>query len=323
MLSKRCVVAAAETIDRIRLYGSASFYSTQLIQKRHSHIGSATLYVPRTTVVSDLPFAPVANPTRSQPRGLQSVKSVSVTGPLGTVVIPVHEYVQLKWHEEQDNASPATSSSSTTDDQEPRKLTLAVTDSTEKKQRSIWGLTRALLSNAIEGVQEGHTVTLRLVGVGYRVAVETDPFPRPDKFQTAFSAIQQAMRSSSSAADQATKLGYFVSPAQRDFYAALTGTQLANATINAGGQPPITRVEATNKRLALRLGYSHPIYMPVPRGITCTTPAPTRIVLKGADKETLGLFASSIRRWRPPEPYKGKGVFVGDETIRIKAVRKK
>jgi len=76
-------------------------------------------------------------------------------------------------------------------------------------------------------------------------------------------------------------------------------------------------------RLALKLGYAHEVYVPVPEGIVATTPIPTKIVLRGTDKQKLGQLAAQIRAWRKPEPYKGKGVFVGDETIKLKDVKKK
>jgi large subunit ribosomal protein L6 len=63
----------------------------------------------------------------------------------------------------------------------------------------------------------------------------------------------------------------------------------------------------------LKLGYAHPILIPIPEGITVTTPQPTRIVLQGVDKQKLGLFAAMIRRWRKPEPYRGK--VSGRETV--------
>jgi large subunit ribosomal protein L6 len=177
---------------------------------------------------------------------------------------------------------------------EPRKLLLSVQDSTEKRQHSTWGLTRALLSNAIEGVEEGHTMILRLVGVGYRATIETDPFPRPNKFEVALTSTP----------------ANFETKDQRDYYEKWTSEQAKD-------------VGPDKKRLALRLGYSHPIYLPIPRGITCSTPATTRIVIKGTDKDQVGLFASQIRRWRKPEPYKGKGVFRDGETIKLKTPKKK
>jgi large subunit ribosomal protein L6 len=69
----------------------------------------------------------------------------------------------------------------------------------------------------------------------------------------------------------------------------------------------------------LKLGYAHPIEMPVPKGVKASTPQSTRILLEGADKEVVKQFAAEIREWRKPEPYKGKGIFVNDETIKLKA----
>ncbi|KAG8892252.1 hypothetical protein FRB99_002847 [Tulasnella sp. 403] len=77
------------------------------------------------------------------------------------------------------------------------------------------------------------------------------------------------------------------------------------------------------KRLNMKLGYAHPVYIPIPSDIQVEAPFLTRIILRGTDKQRLGLFAAKIRSWRKPEPYKGKGIFVGDETIKIKAVKKK
>ncbi|KAF3917792.1 hypothetical protein ABW20_dc0103822 [Dactylellina cionopaga] len=69
----------------------------------------------------------------------------------------------------------------------------------------------------------------------------------------------------------------------------------------------------------LKLGYSHPIILPVPEGVTASAPVPTRLLIEGINKDTVNLFAASIRKWRVPEPYKGKGLFVNDETIKMKA----
>ncbi|KAF9220948.1 ribosomal protein L6 [Gyrodon lividus] len=77
------------------------------------------------------------------------------------------------------------------------------------------------------------------------------------------------------------------------------------------------------KRLNLKLGHSHNIYVPIPTHIAAEVPSATKIVLSCTDNVTLGHFAAKIRRLRPPEPYKGKGVFIGDETIRLKAIKKK
>lgn len=71
--------------------------------------------------------------------------------------------------------------------------------------------------------------------------------------------------------------------------------------------------------VSLKVGYSHPIEHGVPLGMKASTPQPTRILLEGTDKEVVNQFAAEIRKWRVPEPYKGKGIFVNGETITLKA----
>lgn len=71
--------------------------------------------------------------------------------------------------------------------------------------------------------------------------------------------------------------------------------------------------------VSLKLGYSHPIELGVPEGVKASTPQPTRILLEGVDKEVIYSFAAKIKKWRKPEPYKGKGIFVNGETIKLKA----
>jgi large subunit ribosomal protein L6 len=75
--------------------------------------------------------------------------------------------------------------------------------------------------------------------------------------------------------------------------------------------------------LNLALGFSHPVNHKMPEGVTCTTPTPTEIILKGADKQRVGQTAAEIRAYKPPEPYKGKGVRYHDETVAIKETKKK
>ncbi|TGJ88253.1 hypothetical protein E0Z10_g610 [Xylaria hypoxylon] len=72
------------------------------------------------------------------------------------------------------------------------------------------------------------------------------------------------------------------------------------------------------KFVCLKLGFTHPVEEPVPFGITAGTPQPIRILLEGIDREQVMTFAAQIRKWRRPEPYKGKGIFVNDETIKLK-----
>lgn len=75
--------------------------------------------------------------------------------------------------------------------------------------------------------------------------------------------------------------------------------------------------------LAMKLGYANVISIPIPSSINVLVPNPQRIVLKSIDLEAVTLFAASIRKWRPPEPFNQKGVFVGDETIKKKEGKKR
>jgi large subunit ribosomal protein L6 len=79
------------------------------------------------------------------------------------------------------------------------------------------------------------------------------------------------------------------------------------------------KAERKGSGLLLVLGYSHPIYFVPPKGITVETPAPTKITVSGIDKVLVGQVAAKIRSFRPPEPYKGKGIRYEDEHVRRKA----
>ena len=83
------------------------------------------------------------------------------------------------------------------------------------------------------------------------------------------------------------------------------------------------RAQSQGKKLNLTLGYSHPVVFSVPDGITIETPSQTEVVIRGADKQQVGQVAAEIRRLRPPEPYKGKGVRYTDERVVIKEAKKK
>jgi large subunit ribosomal protein L6 len=83
------------------------------------------------------------------------------------------------------------------------------------------------------------------------------------------------------------------------------------------------RAQAQGDRLNLSLGYSHPIVHQMPAGVKCETPTQTEIVIKGADKQKVGQVAAEVRGYKPPEPYKGKGVRYVDETVVIKETKKK
>ena len=83
------------------------------------------------------------------------------------------------------------------------------------------------------------------------------------------------------------------------------------------------RAKAQGKSLNLTLGYSHPINYSLPEGVTAETPSQTEIVVTGADKQLVGQVAAEIREFRPPEPYKGKGVRYADECVYRKEAKKK
>ncbi len=149
---------------------------------------------------------------------------VTVKGPKGELTKALSKRIKI---EEKDNELVFTRS---TDD---------------KEDRSLHGLTRALVNNMVEGVTNGYQKNLELVGVGYRASVQ-------------------------------------------------------------------------GKKLVMNLGFSHPVEIQAAEGITFETPAPTKISVKGIDKETVGKMAADIRSWRKPEPYLGKGVKYEGEHIRRK-----
>lgn len=153
--------------------------------------------------------------------------SVSVKGPKGTVTVPLHAAVTVAM------------------ENDPKALVVSVKDTESVEQRALWGLTRQLIANAVQGVQTPFEKSLEFVGVGYKVA-------------------------------------------------------LAGRTLN---------VEA---------GFSHPVPFALPEGIDAKVEKQV-VTLTGVDKHLVGETAAQIRRIRPPEPYKGKGIKYTTETIRRKA----
>jgi len=115
---------------------------------------------------------------------------------------------------------------------------------------------------------------------------------------------------------------------------ALSGTTRAIinnmvAGVSTGFEKKLTiigvgyRAAVQGKNLNLTLGFSHPVNYPIPAGITIETPSQTEVVVKGIDKQRVGQVASEIRAYRPPEPYKGKGVRYTDEHVVRKEAKKK
>jgi large subunit ribosomal protein L6 len=83
------------------------------------------------------------------------------------------------------------------------------------------------------------------------------------------------------------------------------------------------RAQVQGKNLNLSLGFSHPVVYPIPDGISIEAPSQTELVVKGADKQKVGQVAAEIRHYRPPEPYKGKGIRYSDEYVVRKQAKKK
>jgi large subunit ribosomal protein L6 len=83
------------------------------------------------------------------------------------------------------------------------------------------------------------------------------------------------------------------------------------------------RAQAQGAALNLSLGFSHPVVHRMPEGVTVATPTPTEILIKGTDKQKVGQVAAEVRAYKPPEPYKGKGVRYADEVVTIKETKKK
>jgi large subunit ribosomal protein L6 len=83
------------------------------------------------------------------------------------------------------------------------------------------------------------------------------------------------------------------------------------------------RAAVQGKKLNLTLGFSHPVEYPIPQGITIETPSQNEIIVKGMDRQQVGQVAAVLRDYRPPEPYKGKGVKYANERIELKEAKKK
>ncbi|KAJ4371308.1 54S ribosomal protein L6 mitochondrial [Neocucurbitaria cava] len=199
-----------------------------------SKIGSAPLSVP-----SGVTFRVIAPSAKGRGSRVQSMSTVEIKGPLGELSMDVPHYININ----QDAALGGP--------------TLTIQDSTDAKQKAMWGTTRAYLQNHILGVSEGHSAILRFVGVGFRASVE-------------------------------------------------------NTATTVESEYP------GQKFVNLKVGYSHPVELGIPKGVTASTPQPTRLLLEGPEKEVVMQFAANIRMWRKPEPYKGKGIFVNGETIKLK-----
>lgn len=118
---------------------------------------------------------------------------------------------------------------------------------------------------------------------------------------------------------------------QADAMSGTTRALLANMVtgVTKGFERKLTlvgvgyRAQAQGDKLQLALGFSHPIVHTMPKGVKCETPTQTEILIKGNDKQLVGQVAATVRGYRPPEPYKGKGVRYADERVVLKETKKK
>jgi large subunit ribosomal protein L6 len=83
------------------------------------------------------------------------------------------------------------------------------------------------------------------------------------------------------------------------------------------------RAQAAGQKLSLQIGFSHPVVKDMPAGIKVSTPTQTEIVISGADRQVVGQLAAEVRAFRPPEPYKGKGIRYVGERVTLKETKKK
>ena len=115
---------------------------------------------------------------------------------------------------------------------------------------------------------------------------------------------------------------------------AMSGTMRALVTnmvngVTKGFEKKLTlvgvgfRAQAQGQKLNLQIGFSHPVVKDMPTGVKVETPTQTEIVIKGADRQSVGQVAAEVRAIRPPEPYKGKGIRYADERVSLKETKKK
>ncbi len=125
-----------------------------------------------------------------------------------------------------------------------------------------------------------------------------------------------------------------IAPASQTQNAMMSGTIRALISnmvvgVTAGFEKKLTligvgyRAAVQGKKVNLQVGLSHPVEYPIPAGVTVETPTQTEILIKGADKKMVGQVAADLRSYRPPEPYKGKGVRYADERVVMKEAKKK
>ena len=111
--------------------------------------------------------------------------------------------------------------------------------------------------------------------------------------------------------------------AMHGLYRALIANMVTGVTTGFSKELEISgvgyRAALQGKQISMQVGFSHPVVVAIPEGLTVEVPKPTNIIIKGADKHLVGQFAANLRHIAPPEPYKGKGIKYAGEVIRRKA----
>jgi large subunit ribosomal protein L6 len=201
-----------------------------------SHIGSSPVFITPDVQLNQVQMLiPKVIPKGTEKIILNNL--LSIKGPKGEINLQIPEFLNI-------------------DSSNSNSLKIQIQNSNNKIQKALWGTYRSLINNAIIGVTDGHSSTLRFKGTGYRVMLEKD---------------------------------------------SKTGIDWVK----------------------MKVGRCNVEGLPIPENITCETPSQTLLVLNGPDKQKLNLFAARLRNMRPPEPYKGKGIYFNDETIKLKAKKVK
>ena len=170
------------------------------------------------------------------------------------------------------------------------------------------------------------------------------PVALPDKVQVTVDASKIVVKGPLGSLEQAAARGVvvkvegntvtFAAADESKEANALSGTMRANVAnmvkgVKEGFSKKLTlvgvgyRAQAQGQKLNLSLGFSHPIVHVLPEGVKAETPSQTEIVIKGSDRQKVGQVAAEVRAYKPPEPYKGKGVRYADEKITLKETKKK
>ena len=179
----------------------------------------------------------------------------------------------------------------------------------ERVNRAMHGLTRSLVNNMMVGVSEGFRKELQIVGVGYRcIAKGTDAL----ELQLGFSHPVLVERPDDERVNRAMH-GLTRSLVNNMMVGVSEGFRKELQIVGVGYRCIAKGTDA----LELQLGFSHPVLVEAPDGISFEVPEPTRIIVSGPDKQVVGQVAADIRSHRKPEPYKGKGVrYLGEHVAR-------